>query len=469
MLRNRMLVLVGGCLLTASAAWADGVAYVDCASHPEDTQVFGKPRRTPDVVASLACGERFTILQNGFIFSRIQTKDGKVGYVYSNLISADHSGASVPQPSSTRPAGTSNVPANVPAVTPTGVQPNSLAPAQASPAASAQPQAMPAGSAPTQAAAATSNPASEAAAAAAVAKPDPATSPTTSPATSSTASSTASPTTAAQSQSTSAQAAPSQVAASSSAPETSATVAQPSPTTPAQTQEVPDHLAITETAAPTARVEAPATATQPEATSAAQPEPAPAEPAASAVRPVKATESWEKPNAGVRTVGLRKLPLIELFGGYGFARFDNGGGTANNLNGVVGSFGWNVRPWLQLVADSSYSVVTGTGIKDVLYGNHYGPRVFLRRRSRWGATPFVEGLVGGSRADTTITGTGGYTTSANSFSFKLGGGLDIKPSRRFEIRLFDADYYRTSFGPNVHQNNYWVSTGIVLRFFGRSE
>jgi hypothetical protein len=460
MLRNRMLVLVGGCLLTASAAWADGVAYVDCASHPEDTQVFGKPRRTPDVVASLACGERFTILQNGFIFSRIQTKDGKVGYVYSNLISADHSGASVPQPTSAGPAGTSSVPANVPAATPTVAQPNPTAPAQ--------PQVVPAGSAPTQAAVATSNPPSAAAAAAAVAKPDPATSPATLPATSSTPS-TASSTASAQSQSTSAQAAPTQVpAASSSAPETSAT-AQPSPTTPAQIQEVPDHLAITETAAPTAQVEAPATAAQPNATPAAQPEAAPAEPAAPAVRPVKATESWEKPNAGVRTVGLRKLPLIELFGGYGFARFDNGGGTANNLNGVVGSFGWNVRPWLQLVADSSYSVVTGTGIKDVLYGNHYGPRVFLRRRSRWGATPFVEGLVGGSRADTTITGTGGYTTSANSFSFKLGGGLDIKPSRRFEIRLFDADYYRTSFGPNVHQNNYWVSTGIVLRLFGGSE
>jgi len=230
---------------------------------------------------------------------------------------------------------------------------------------------------------------------------------------------------------------------------------------PAQTQEVPDHLAITEAAAPTARVEAPATAAQPEA--------APAEPAAPAIRPASAKESWEKPNAGLRTVGLRRLPLIELFGGYGFARFDNGGGTANNLNGVIGSFGWNVRPWLQLVADSSYSVATGTGIKDVLYGNHYGPRVFLRRRSRWGATPFVEGLVGGSRADTTVSGTGGYSTSANSISFKVGGGLDIKPSRRFEIRLFDADYYRTSFGASIHQNNYWVSTGIVLRFFGGSE
>jgi len=83
----------------------------------------------------------------------------------------------------------------------------------------------------------------------------------------------------------------------------------------------------------------------------------------------------------------------------------------------------------------------------------------------------VEGLVGGSRADTTVSGTYGYTTSSgSSFSIKVGGGLDIHPSRHFEIRLFDVDYYRTSFGVNLHQNNYWASTGIVLRLFGgRSE
>jgi hypothetical protein len=163
--------------------------------------------------------------------------------------------------------------------------------------------------------------------------------------------------------------------------------------------------------------------------------------------------------------------LIELFGGYGFARLDSGGGTSSNLHGALGSFAWNAKPWLQIVADTSYNVVTVSGTKNVLYGNHYGPRIFRHGRNRWGITPFVEGLVGGSRADTTVSGTGGYTTSSgSSFSIKVGGGLDIHPSRHFEIRLFDVDYYRTSFGVNLHQNNYWASTGIVLRLFGgRSE
>jgi len=160
--------------------------------------------------------------------------------------------------------------------------------------------------------------------------------------------------------------------------------------------------------------------------------------------------------------------MIELFGGYGFARLD-GGGTWSNLNGALGSVGWNVKPWLQIVADTSYDVVTVSGTKTVLYGNHYGPRLFGRMRNRWGITPFVEGLVGGSRADTTVSGTGGYSASDSSISYKVGGGLDIKASRHFEIRLFDVDYYRTSFGTNVHQNNYWASTGIVIRLFGGSE
>src|SRR5260370_17405291 len=82
MLRNRLLILLGGCLLAASAAWADGVAYVDCSTHPEDTQVFAKPRKTPYIVTSLPSGARFTILVYGFLFSPIHTTHLPVRYIY---------------------------------------------------------------------------------------------------------------------------------------------------------------------------------------------------------------------------------------------------------------------------------------------------------------------------------------------------------------------------------------------------
>jgi hypothetical protein len=427
MTRNRLLIVAGGCLLAASAAKADGVAYIDCASHPEETQVFGKPRRTPESVASLACGERFTVLLNGFIFSRIQTKDGQIGYIYSSLITPDRSGATVQQPASTRPAA-----ANPPAATATVAQP-SPAPTQVQ----AAPAAVQPAAAPATAPSATAAKLPDAAAVAAQVYSTPG-------------------------------AQPEPAAASAQSPAAEAHAPEPVASTPGPDTPAPTASAAVEANAPTASVrETPAAAEQPEAA------PASAQPAP-AVHAVNMKESWEKPNpvahtVGVRNVGIPRLPLIELFGGYGYARLNNGAGYLTNSNGVLGAFGWNIKPWLQLIADSSYNRVTVSGTKNVLYGNHWGVRYFRRLRHSWGAAPFVEGLVGGSRADTTVSGATGYSTSDIGMSYKIGGGVDIRPLRHFEIRVFDFDYYRTSFGTNLHQNNYFVSTGIVMRLFGRSE
>jgi hypothetical protein len=430
MLRKRILILLSGCVLAASAAKADDLGYIDCRNHPDETQVFAKARQTHETVGSLPCGERFTILLYGFIFSRIQTRDGKVGYVYSSVISADRSSGTLAPSVAKAPA------------------------ANPQPAAATAPVAQPKP-------AATEPPASAPAQVTAVPAPTPAP---------------AQPSATVASQPTATQAAPTSVAAAAVAPaaaaDTSVTPAASDAGASAQPSAAPAPTAAPEATLPPANV--PVTP-QTDAAPAAQPEASAAEaapPAAPVVKAANARESWEKPNAGMRTVGLRRLPLIELFGGYAFTRFDSGtaGYTSyTNFNGVLGSFGWNVRPWLQIVADSSYSVVTVSGVKNVLYGNHYGPRIFRRVRNRWGITPFVEGLVGGSRADATVSGAGGYTTSSNCISYKAGGGVDVHPSKHIEIRLFDVDYYRTAFGTNLHQNNYWASTGIVIRLFGGSE
>ncbi len=94
MLRNLLFVLIGGCVLASPAA-ADDVGYVDCQTHPESTAVLAKAAKTSEVVTSLPCGERFTILLSGDFFSKIQTRDGKVGYVNSYLISRDYDAASM--------------------------------------------------------------------------------------------------------------------------------------------------------------------------------------------------------------------------------------------------------------------------------------------------------------------------------------------------------------------------------------
>jgi hypothetical protein len=420
---NRFLVLLGGCLLTASAAWADDFGFVDCSNHSDETQVFAKARKSPEVVASVACGERFTILVYGFVFSRIQTKDGNVGYVYSNIISVDRTFTSVQKSSSTTPqiseakmkVPVSNAPVSRPAAT-----------ASARPLidASQPPAASP--TAPASTVAASSVPQ----ATATVAKP--------------------AQDMLAQTESASAQPVSTSAAEPvAQAPDTAEIVMHSSPSAPVQPEP-----------SPAAATPAPAAAAQPAHSAPAKPESTFAEPAAPSIRPADTRSTWEKPNPGGRNA-----PLIELFGGASFARMA-GGGSGSNLIGALGSFGWNIKPWLQIVGDSSYNTVTYSGTKNVLYGNHYGPRYFYRTQNRWHLTPFVEGLVGASRADSTITGPGGYTTSVNGMSFKFGGGVDYRPSRRLEIRLFDVDYYRTSFGSNVYQTNYWISSGIVIRLFG---
>ncbi len=414
MLHKRLLVLLGGCFLMGSAAWADDLGYVDCSSHPDATPVYAKARQTPDIVGSVSCGERFTVLVYGFIFSRVQTRDGKIGYVYSNLISVDHSGTPAPQPVAARvPAApspsvtTATMTTSVPRTPATITQP---APQTAQPA---QPEPAPA-------------PVASAAPAPAPA-PEP-----TSKARESTAA------TVAPSPAPSAEPQPAPVLPSAAQVEaaTSASATQPA-------------SSVSETAA-----------AQPSPTTAAQPQPESAEPAAPPVRNANVRSTWEKPLPGA---GSRRNFLLELFGGFSYAGLHSGG-TMTNFLGGMGSIGYNMTSWLQIVGDSSYNTVTVSGTKNVLYGNHFGPRFFYRRPNRWGITPFAEALVGGSRLDTTVSG---VKSSTNGISYKAGGGVDFRASRHFEVRLLDVDYYRTSFG-NTTQNYYAASAGVILRLFGSS-
>ena len=177
------------------------------------------------------------------------------------------------------------------------------------------------------------------------------------------------------------------------------------------------------------------------------------------MRSASVRASWERPLPGVY-----HSFLVELYSGYTFDRVGSGG-TSSNLSGGMGSFAYNLKPWLQIVGDASYSLVSSGGVKNVLYGNHFGGRYYYHRVSRWNITPFVEGLVGGSRFDVTVSGAGGYRTSDNCLSYKAGGGIDMRVGKHWEVRVIDLDYYRTSFGGTT-QNNYWASAGVVLRLFG---
>ena len=59
----------------------------------------------------------------------------------------------------------------------------------------------------------------------------------------------------------------------------------------------------------------------------------------------------------------------------------------------------------------------------------------------------------------------GTTSSANSLAVQAGGGIDLRLSRRFAIRVLQADYLRTQLpngGTNL-QNNLRLAAGIDIR------
>ena len=461
MFRMRLLVLLGVCFLAASGAWADEVGYVDCSNHSDATQVFGKPRKTPDVVASLACGERFTILVYGFYFSRIQTKDGQIGYIYSSLIAVDRGATAVQQNPSLQSASEKT---KIPSTRALDAKPSAAAPAQtqvASAPAAAAPVQAPAvvfpAPAPTSAAPATASDVTPSNAASTNAAPSSAAS--SSAASSNVQEPVVAPVAPAQPVSVPPAAAPVQPAPV----QTETAPAQPVATPATEVAAATPATNAPEVAAPAAQPEpaAPVAVAQPEPAAPAAPQPAPAK-LAPVIRQVDTRETWERPNPSVR-----RPPMLEFYGGFAFARMQGASGySSTNFNGALGSFGVNVRPWLQLVGDSSYNFVTVNGTKNVLYANHYGPRFYYRGLRRLNITPFAEAFVGGSRAD--VTPTGGPTISQNCISYKVGGGIDYRASRRWEVRAIDFDYYRTSFGTNTQQTNYSISAGVVLRLFGGS-
>jgi opacity protein-like surface antigen len=158
--------------------------------------------------------------------------------------------------------------------------------------------------------------------------------------------------------------------------------------------------------------------------------------------------------------GVQRGMTIELGGGYAYTEFKASPGWPN-VNGFYGSIGINILPWLQIYGDGAEQFGAIPDGNTRIYGDHGGARVYYRPRYLM-FNPFAEGLLGISRLDLNIPQIR-EKFSENGFSFKVGGGLDLNINRHWSIRAFDADYYRTPF-LNTHQNNLWVSAGIVFKF-----
>ena len=184
------------------------------------------------------------------------------------------------------------------------------------------------------------------------------------------------------------------------------------------------------------------------------------------------------------SAGAEDAPKAEIFAGYSFvsAAFPANpdpaaGGFRGSLNGWNGSAAFNVNRSLGIVADfGGYygSPTKGTTFKPAncvlctgnatatLHNLHtftFGPQFSVRSHE---LTGFAHALFGGASIREDMNFFGPLPRiSTTSFAMMFGGGVDIRLSSRWVMRL-QPDYFTTQI-LDRKQNNFRVSTGLVFR------
>jgi opacity protein-like surface antigen len=152
-----------------------------------------------------------------------------------------------------------------------------------------------------------------------------------------------------------------------------------------------------------------------------------------------------------------EVPKAEVFGGYSWAGGDFHGWGAS----VTG----NVNRWFGVTADFSGHYSGGEpGIVRERQRAHsflFGPRLSLRRKRM---NAFAYALIGGVRFRGEVSAPSvGFLESASDtgLNMALGGGLDVRLTRRVGLRAFQLDYMRpTFFGETHHRGR--LAFGLVL-------
>ncbi|HYN14624.1 MAG TPA: outer membrane beta-barrel protein [Terriglobales bacterium] len=205
---------------------------------------------------------------------------------------------------------------------------------------------------------------------------------------------------------------------------------------------------------------------------------------------------------GVYTVA-QDYPKAQVFGGFSYLHVDTEGAVAPAGTSIKRWYpGWeiagqfNLTKMLGVKADFSGNYgtpITVTGLSTPsarTYSFLFGPVVSFRGER---ATPFVHALFGGNHIGLDsftlpagiIPGVAGTVPagSETSFAMAFGGGLDVKLTRHFGLRVGQFDYLYTKhcadlFGigcllgsnsilgpgaPAAHQNNFRFATGVVIQ------
>jgi len=160
-----------------------------------------------------------------------------------------------------------------------------------------------------------------------------------------------------------------------------------------------------------------------------------------------------------------------------------------NCAGGGGTFTYNVSSLVGLGADLGgcgyFGGTLGQPISSDLSGNTFtflfGPRFTFRNSSRF--EPFTDLNFGGAHLSLTCNNNvanlcpGNPSFSTTAFALTVGGGLDIKLSKKVALRLVQAEYLYTHFGNGCssplcsgnEQNSFRLKSGIVINWGGSAK
>ncbi|HEY9128104.1 MAG TPA: outer membrane beta-barrel protein [Acidobacteriaceae bacterium] len=92
-----------------------------------------------------------------------------------------------------------------------------------------------------------------------------------------------------------------------------------------------------------------------------------------------------------------------------------------------------------------------------------GPR--LKVLHVWRAQPYVKGLVGFSNMDLGPDYYTGKDDNGRFTTYALGGGIDIKVTRKWSVRAIDVEYQKYPYFGDTSISPYGASVGIGYRIF----
>lgn len=161
--------------------------------------------------------------------------------------------------------------------------------------------------------------------------------------------------------------------------------------------------------------------------------------------------------AAVGVAAQEETPKAEVFGGYAY------GGSSSH--GWDGSVAFNANRWFGIVADfgGQYTSIDTPDSSERIRTHTFlfGPRFSLRRNKH--VTPFAHILYGAVHADSRARESGlDLHFSSTTTIGAVGGGLDVKLSRRVALRAFQIDYLRSNLFSGT-QNKGRIAFGLVLR------